>query len=129
MERCTRSSCTRCSKKIEVLILLPLRGLLPRGARLVEPAEVARELVALDLHVVGDEHLAELTAKEWARFERVERPAEARRQRRPFGAVRVIVARRRFERALDAVQPGDDLRGDVEIRIRGRLAKAVFQSR
>src|SRR5205823_2948428 len=39
-----------------------------------------------------------------------------------------VVARTELERAFDAIQAGDDLRGDVEIRVRGRLAQPVLKA-
>src|SRR4051794_26635102 len=129
MDRCTRSSCTKCSKKVEVFILLPLRRLGLRGAVIRHPRSIAAELVALELQVVIDEDVAELLAVKGARLESVERLAKARRQQRPVGGVRFVVARAGLQLALDPIETGDDLRSDVEIGIGAWLADAVLESR
>src|SRR5260221_411095 len=127
--RCLRSSWTRFSKKIEVFILFPLGRLALGDAIVLQPLPIAAELAAFELQVVIDEHVSQLMTEERALIQRRQRLAEARRQKRPVGGVGLIVARPGLELALDAVEPGDDLRRNVEIRIRRRLADAVLQAR
>src|SRR5260221_13198027 len=126
---CTRCSWTKFSKKIEVFILFPLGRLALGDAIVLQPLPIAAELAALELQVVIDEHVSQLMTEERALVQRRQRLAEARRQKRPVGGVGLIVARPGLELALDAVEPGDDLRRNVEIRIRRRLADAVLQAR
>ena len=74
-------------------------------------------------------NFAELAAIERAFLERLERLSEARRQQRPVGGIRLIVARAELELSLDAIEAGDDLGCDIEVRIGRRLAHAIFQPR
>ena len=65
--------------------------------RLLEPALEAAGLVALELQVVVDEHVAELPAEQRLAFERIERRRQAPRQQRPLGGVGLVVARAGIE--------------------------------
>src|SRR5688572_32580600 len=117
MERWTRSSWTRPSKKVEVFIVLPCRrkfgGVLLRI--LLQPGLEAAELAALQAQVIIDEHVAELRAKQRIFLQRVERLGEACGEPRALGGVGLVVARAGRGAVLDAVEPGDDLRGDIEV--------------
>src|SRR2546421_3123321 len=99
MERCTRSSCTSASQscarseKVEIFILFPLRRFHLRRAVLLHPFAVAAELASFQAEEIIDEHLAELTAIERGRLERLERLGEPGGQERPLGRVRIVVAR------------------------------------
>src|SRR5258706_276181 len=105
------------SEQLEIFALLPLRHL-----------EVeAGELGLLDVREIIDEGVAETGAEARARAQRRDRLAERPRQQRR----RVVVGRlgrlAGIEASGDAVEPGDDLRGHVEIRVRRRLADAVLE--
>src|SRR5688500_5370252 len=117
MERCTRSSWTRPSKKVEVFIVLPGGRLLRAHPVLVQPGLEAAQLAALELYVIADEQVAELLAEQRVLVQRVERLVQAPGQHRPVGGVRLVVARPGLQLALDAVQAADELRGDVEVGI------------
>ncbi len=115
-------------KEVEILALLPLGGSVVgrRDAALLDPALVAAGLVALELQVVVDEHLAELLLEQRLVFERVERRRQALGQQRPIGGIGLVVARPRIGLAVDAVETGGDLRRDEQVRISRRLAAAVL---
>src|SRR5687768_14101977 len=131
MLRWTRSSWTRPSKKVEVFILFPCGGVLARPGQAVLAEELveAAELAALQGEKIVDEHVAELAAEKRVPVEGIERVAQARRQHRALGRVRLVVARPGLQLALDAIQAGDDLRGEIEVGVGRRLADAVLEPR
>ena len=99
-----------------------------RPVMLFQPFLVTAGFVALELEEIVDEHLAEGGGREHrVAFECVERGRQRCRQQRPVGGVGIVV-RRGIAPMLDAVEPGRDLRRDIEIRIGGGLADAVLQS-
>src|SRR5262245_14327946 len=103
------------SEKIEIFVLLPFRRLVGlREAVLLEPGLVAAQFVALELEVVVDEYSAEVPAKERVAFERVERGRKTRREEWAVGRVGLFALRAGVELLREAIQPGGDLRGDVE---------------
>src|SRR5262245_14938312 len=131
--RCSRAT-TRAWSPLEEIKIFPL---LPFGrlvssipdAGLVEPTLEAADFVALELEEIVDEHFAKLLAEQRLAFERIERGRQALRQQRLVAPVRLHALRTGIELAGDAIEARDDLRHDEEIRIRRRLADAVFQAR
>src|SRR5688572_20216578 len=109
MERCTRSSWTRPSKKVEVFMLFPCGGLVAGVAVFLLPGLEAPELAPLQAQEVLDENIAELLAEERVVLQRVERLAQAARQHRTRRRIRLVVARPGLQGALDALEPRYDL--------------------
>src|SRR5262245_21831988 len=68
-------------EEVEILALLPVGGPVVRRhfAALLDPALIAPRLVALELEVVVDEHLAELLLEKRFLLERFERRRQALR--------------------------------------------------
>ena len=104
-------------EELEVLAHLPVADVLavrdgPFGQRGLVPPD----LVPLHHDQVGDQRVAERLPVERVRVERVDRLGQRGGQRRCRQRVRVGVGRgRRFHAALDAVQAGRDVRGQVEV--------------
>ena len=119
-------------EELEVLPHLPvtyltyIRGQTARGLRrhgslrlLVPP-----ELGPLHHHQVIDQRRAERRPVELVRIKRRHRLAERGRQPGRLGRVRIgRHRRRRLETPPDAVKPGRDVRRQVQVRVRGRLAE------
>src|SRR5262245_4198805 len=116
---CMSYLATPRSKQIEIFLLLPFGHF----------RVVARELGSLDGEIVVDESLSETFGKAAILGERSERLLERLGQGRCLRFVRCIRRRSGIELTRNAIAAGDDLRGHVEIRIRGRLTDAVFEPR
>src|SRR6185503_7700239 len=107
------------SKQIEILALLPFAYL-----------EVeTRDLGFLDGAVVVYERLAEGLAQSFVFAQAVQRFGQRARQDLGLGLVGRVGRRRQRQLARDAVQPGVDLGGEIEVRVGRRLAGAIFQPR
>src|SRR5262249_30746287 len=119
------------SEKIKILALLPVGRLLAciRRAGFLEPALETAGLVALELEEIIDEDGAELAAEERFRFQRIERGRETFRQHRAIRRVRFLAWRPEVEGVRNAVEPGHDLRSNIEIRIGCGLAHTVLDPR
>src|SRR5215831_3657863 len=92
------ASAGRSLKEIEVLVLLPGRGLVRPilDPVLLQVLPKPPRLVPLQLDEVVDEDLADLAAKERVPLERLERLHQARRQHRPVRLGRLEVLRARL---------------------------------
>src|SRR5215213_10874559 len=112
---------TGASEAAEVFARLPCDGVLGRGVPL--------DLRALDAAEPVDDLRRECSHQRFVGDERVERFAEARRQRLAGARVRSVDGPRRDELALDAVEAGMDLSREVQIRIGHRLAHPVLDPR
>src|SRR5262245_64888269 len=104
-------------------IQLEIFALLPLGHFELE----AIDLGLFDRRIVVNEAVAEAGTKARARAERIERLVERLRQQLRLGLVRRVGGGPGIELAGDAVEPGDDLRGHVEIGVGCGLADAVLK--
>src|SRR6266568_8702583 len=110
------------SEDLEVL------GHLPRVP--VVGLRVDFDFGALHHHQVVDERVTERCSVDAARREGLDRLAERLRQQRSLGGVGVARDdRRRLGAANNPVEAGGDVRGEPEVRVRGRFAKAVLDVR
>src|SRR6185312_16564015 len=89
----------------------------------------AGELSLLDMRIIIDEGAPETGAERLVSPERRACLTKRLRQRRRLHLVRCVRGRSRVDFSRNAVEPGMDLRGDVEIRIGRRLPDAVLQMR
>src|SRR5437667_5037596 len=107
------------SEQIEVFAVLP-----------VAHFEVeAGDLGFLDRAVVVDELLTKAAFQASIVFQGDERFAQGARKKIRFRLVGRVGAGRQCELAIDAVEPRVDLRSEIEIRVRRRLADAVLDAR
>src|SRR5205823_2118611 len=110
-------------KEIEVFAMLPFADLQ------VE----ARDLGLLDLAVVVDEGFTDSFAQHLVLAQRFERLRKRARQELGLGLVRRVGGRRQtgaaFSYLCHAVEAGVNLRGEIQIGIRRRLADAVLDPR
>src|SRR5262245_47439571 len=105
------------SKQLEIFLLLPFADL----------RMVARQLSLLDREVIIDELLAEAVGKAAVIAQRRKCLLERLWQQGRLGLVGCVSRGSGIELACDAIATGDDLRGHIEIRIGGGLARAVLE--
>src|SRR5262245_38046586 len=104
-------------------VVIPISGLatLEHPLALVAGDDLVEEplLRARVVQVVVDDLVAERGARHRSRLERGRRLAQARREARDVGLVRVALERRlELEALLDAVQARGEQRGEREVRVR-----------
>src|SRR4051812_15949597 len=90
---------------------------------------VALDFSLFDVDEVVNESVAESRHQSRVGFQGLQCLAQAGGDFLGAAAIRRVGGRRSLEAARDAVQPGVNLRGQVEIRVGSGLAQSVFDAR